>query len=363
MEFNAAHQHGGNPEANFKRFGITEKSVIDFSVNTSPLGPPSEIKEIWLSLYEEIKRYPSVNGDGIKNYYEKHFNLQPGQILPGNGASEAIYLAFQVLAPGKILIITPSFHDYSRAAYLNNVEIFPFPLHPAEEFKMPDLKIIEQKLITADALILGNPNNPTGTLFSREELLYLANTYKTKWFFIDEAFIQFTDDYPRNSLLFTSLPPNILVFHSLTKFYALPGLRLGGVIGYPDTISRLQSFKVPWSVNSLAEKIAPLLLNCDRYEKKVRKIVTGERERIYNFLNGVPGIKVFPSQANFLLAQWTATKNLDDLLKELLNNGIHIRDCRNFAGLENNYFRFAILDAENNDRLLSNIIQSAGKFQ
>ena len=363
MEFNSTHKHGGNPEADFKRFEIALKPVIDFSVNTSPLGPPPEIKEIWLSLYEEIKRYPSINGDGIKNYYEKHFDLQPEQILPGNGASEAIYLAFQVLAPGKILIVTPSFHDYSRAAYLNNVGIIPFPLNPAEDFTIADLKIIEQKLIAADALIVGNPNNPTGTLFSREELLYLANAYKTKWFFIDEAFIQFTDDYLRNSLLFTSLPPNILVFHSLTKFYALPGLRLGGVIGHPDTISRLQSFKVPWSVNRLAEKIAPFLVSCDRYEKKVRQIVTGERKRIYNLLSTILGIKVFPSQANFLLAQWTATKNLDALLKELLHNGIHIRDCRNFAGLEDNYFRFAMLDAENNDRLLSNIIRSVRKFK
>lgn len=362
MKQYAAHRHGGEPDHYFKRFKIPQKPVIDFSVNVNPLGPPPQLKKIWSSLYDEIKLYPGITGEGVKDFYQEKFDLHPNQILPGNGASEVIYLAFQALSPKKIVIITPSFHDYSRAACLNQTEIRFLKLNPEDNFKMPDRERLEQEISEADALCIGQPNNPTATMLPRSELLYLASRYPEKWIFVDEAFIQFVDNYRRHSLLLCETPPNVLIFHSLTKYYALSGLRIGSVISHPETIARMQSFKIPWSVNRLAEKTAPLLTYNERYEKKTREIINGGRKRMYCFLKELPGIKVFPSTVNFLLAQWTATYNLDDLLKPLLAEGIYIRDCRNFPGLEKNYFRFAVLTTEKNTRLLSALQDIVERF-
>jgi len=147
--------------------------------------------------------------------------------------------------------------------------------------------------------------------------------------------------------------PNMLVIHSLTKFYSLAGLRLGGVIGSERVISKLRRAKEPWSVNCIADRVAPMLLDCTDYEEETRFMVARERERVFQRLETHEGITPFPPSANFILCQWTRTGNLDDLLCHLLNNGIYVRDCRNFPGLEQNFFRIGLRTPPENDRLVS----------
>jgi threonine-phosphate decarboxylase len=352
------HLHGGDPERELKRLGIDAREVLDFSVNVSPLGVPREIKTIWNDLWKEIESYPTVDGEGVVQYYQERFGLDPAQVLAGNGSTEFIYLAPRALALQKVVVINPSFHDYTRACRAAGAELIPVEMEPAAGFAPPNTAVLEEALARGDGLFVGNPNNPTGTVFPRQTLLDLATTFPSKWLLVDEAFVQFLDQPEEVSLIRQELvKENILVFHSLTKFFALPGLRLGAVVGHPDTISRLRPLKEPWSVNRVAEKVALKLIGCADYEKNLIQLIRRERPRVFSRIGEISGFQAFEPTANFLLARWTQTNDLDDFLSFMLRSGIHFRDCRNFPGLEDNFFRMAIRQAEENDRVLS-LLQS-----
>jgi len=217
----------------------------------------------------------------------------------------------------------------------------------------------ESRLAWADAVCLANPNNPTSTVTPRADLLELARRHPDILFLVDEAFVQFLEHPDHVSLLDKSyLCPNLLVFHSLTKFYCLPGLRLGALVGHPDTLAKIRPFKEPWTVNAAAERVAGLLADCRSYERRTRELIAIERRKIAAALAGVPSIRLFPAAADFFLARWTAG-DLDDLLRPLLEEGFHVRDCRNFPGLEQNFFRFAVRAPAENQRFLRTLTRIA----
>ena len=348
------HIHGGDPERELKRLGLGGREVLDFSVNVSPLGVPPEIRAIWNELFEEVELYPSVDGQGVVRYYQQRFDLDPERLLAGNGSTEFIYLTPRALDLQKVVVINPSFHDYTRASLAAGAELTSVELKVENGFAPPDFTVLEEALHSADAMFFGNPNNPTGTVFPRPLLLDLATAFPNKWLLVDEAFVQFLDQAEAVSLIGQEPPPlNIIIFHSLTKFFALPGLRLGAVISHPDTISRIRPLKEPWSVNRIAEKVALQLISSAEYEQQLSQLIRQERSKVFGRLQDINGFQVFEPSANFLLARWTQTSQLDDLLHFLLSSGIHLRDCRNFPGLEDNFFRMAIRQPEENDHLLS----------
>lgn len=353
MDRRREHLHGGNAWHDFIRLGIEPKQITDFSVNVNPLGPPSVIKKNWGDLFEEIKTYPTQNGDGVKQYYSKKFQIAKNNILPGNGSVELFYFVMQHLKLNSILLFSPSFDDYHRATKASKTKIIEIPLSINNSFTMPDVDVINQALKTSDGIFLGYPNNPTGTSYNKMEILFLAQQNPRKWILLDEAFIQFVDDFIDNTFLTIHRPRNIIVFHSLTKFYTLPGLRLGAVIANTSLIKQMEQTKYLWSINKPAETIVKYLINDSLFEKKTTELITRERKRIQNELSKTKKIKLFSTTANFFLAQWQATNNLDDLQRHLLKNGLYIRDARNFPLLSDNYFRFAILNKSENSKLIS----------
>ncbi len=355
------HQHGGSPACDFERLGIVPRPVTDFSVNINPLGPPQAVIDAWPELSGAVTTYPSIDGDGVRRFYETRFALPRESVLPGNGSIELIYLLPRALNLKRVLVLAPSFHDYQRAASIAGTEVVAIPFAEENGFGALSETQLEKHLAAVDAVCIGNPNNPTGTVFLRELFLYLADKYPEKWFMVDEAFVQFVENMDEVTLITSRyLKNNIIIFHSLTKFYALPGLRLGAAISHPDTIARLMQKKEPWTVNGIAEKVAGILLNCGDYETRTRKIVCSEQERVFHRLNQTPGFRIFPPTANFCLAQWTGVGGLDNLLKTLLSNGLYVRDCRNFPGLAQNFFRFGIGMPADNDRLMDVLVDFAG---
>lgn len=353
------HRHGGRAEFDLERLDLSARPVLDFSVNLNPLGPPGIIRERWPDLLEGIESYPSLEGDGVARYYQEKFDISPGHFMAGNGSTEVIYQLPRVLRLNRVAIAVPSYHDYWRACTLAGTEVLLYPLLPERNFS-PDRDSLIKILNQADALWLGNPNNPTGGLFPEELIRELAETNPEKWIIIDEAFMPFVEGRERPSGTGAPARKNILVIHSLTKFYALAGLRLGGIIGHETVISRLKEVKEPWTVNGLADRVAPLLLGCGDYETKSRSIVSEERRRLFRTFETVKDITPYPSSANFILCQWHSTDNLDDLLRHLLSSGIYVRDCRNFHGLEDNYFRTAVRSPAENDQLISAILSFKG---
>ncbi|MBW2129777.1 MAG: threonine-phosphate decarboxylase [Deltaproteobacteria bacterium] len=346
METIKPHKHGGLEGL------CLENPVLDFSVNLNPLGPPEIIRRCWKELIHGIEGYPSLEGRGVNDYFEKKFQLDPEGVLAGNGSTEIIYLTARVLGVKRTLVVVPSYYDYQRASLLAGTRVHLFPLRADEHFS-PDPEALSAALQEADALWLGHPNNPTGSLFPENLLHELAGAYPEKWIIVDEAFMPFAENGKVRSLIRGHLEKNILVIQSLTKFYALAGLRLGAIVAHPEVISRLRAAKEPWTVNGLAERIAPLLLRCPKYEERTRVLVGRERRRLLRHLSSLPGLEVYPSAANYLLCRWKSTPGFEDLLKHLLERGIYVRDCRNFTGLEDRYFRIAVRQPGDNDRLIS----------
>ena len=347
------YRHGGSPESDLKRFELAGRQVLDFSVNLNPLGPPEIVRVNWMETFNHIKDYPDIEGEGVSHYYQKRFGLSPNNILAGNGSTEMIYLVPRALCFEKAAVITPSYHDYERASMIAGADIIRIPTSMEKEFAFPSTTDLTGILKKADALWLGRPNNPTGTMVSKDQILELARRFPDKWFIVDEAFIEFVEDWQNKSLLKEIYLPNVLVLHSLTKFYALAGLRLGGLVGNEETIQRLKKEKLPWTVNGISEKVAGLLLECGDYEKKSITMISKERERVYRRIKSLDGIRVFLPSANFLLCQWNRTPDLDDFFRHLLSNNVYVRDCRNFPGLEKGFFRFGLKSAEENDFLIS----------
>jgi threonine-phosphate decarboxylase len=355
------HRHGGDPFTDMQRLGIQKKPVLDFSVNVNPLGPPQNVKDAWPRLLESVSHYPSIDGEPLTDYYIKRFGISKECILPGNGSIEMIYLSPRVLGVKRAAIVTPTFHDYERSLTLVGSTVTRIPLTSKTSFSPPDSNVLYRALSQADALFLCNPNNPTGTRFCAETLLESADALPNKNIFVDEAFIQFLDDFESTTLISASrIRRNILVFHSLTKVYALPGLRIGCIVGHPDTISTLKHHTHPWSVNAVVEAIVPLLIDCDEYETALKELCGKERKRFIAGLAKLDGLALFEGSANFLTARWSKTSQLDDLLRRLLAQGLYVRDCRNFPGLEDNYFRFCIRLPHENDLLISAIREAVG---
>ncbi len=348
------HEHGGEPE---RRFVLGAQPFLDFSVNISPLS--LSFPEVSIDRFA-LHRYPSIEGRGLREFYSKRFGLDDDTVLPLNGAIEGIYLVPRALGLKRVLVPAPSFFDYERACRIAGARVSYLSLQEKEQFLLPGIEEISGLLQGVDAFFAANPNNPTGTECPKELVLALASRFPDKWFIVDEAFIQFVDDFSGASMMSDVRAfRNIIVISSLTKFYALPGLRLGAAIAHSDVIRAMLRFKEPWTVNVIAESIAEELLHAGDFEDEVRRLIASERARIFKSLKKVPDIAIRGYAANFFLAQWHSGSSLDDLLAFLIEKNIYVRDCRNFPGLEDNYFRFAIRKPEENDYLLEQL-QRAG---
>jgi threonine-phosphate decarboxylase len=341
------HMHGGTGKKNLTEDG---REVLDFSVNVSPIFPPIGT----LSLDDfALQSYPSIDGRGVKEYYVAKFGLAGSMVLSLNGAIEGIYLIPRALAIQRVMVLSPTFYEYERGARIAGAEIVSVPLEAETGFQLPGIEVLANFLSHADAFFAANPNNPTGTEVPPEIIMALASRFPDKWFIVDEAFIQFTPAFPDNSLMGKVMAlKNVIVVHSLTKFYALPGLRLGALIAHPEVIKRLLDYKEPWTVNAIAESVAVRLLQCAAYEESLRAMIISERARIIESLSTIDGLRVAGGAGNFVLAQWQRGCSLDELLVYLKEQGIHVRDCRNFTGLEVNYFRFAVRTPVDNSRFL-----------
>ena len=349
------HHHGGRPERDFARLSVEPTPVLDFSVNLNPLGCPELVRGRWSELAAGVDRYPSLDGDGIAGYLRERLGVGRENVLGSNGSTEMIYLVPRALGLRRVAVVSPCYHDYYRASILAGADVRRIPLSPDDRFRPLSPEGLSAALEDADALWLGNPNNPTGTFTPRELLADLAERFPRKRLIVDEAFMPFDAAWKEESLAVPPLLPNVLVIHSLTKFYGLAGLRLGGLTASAEIVERLRRFKEPWTVNSVSEALAPLLLETGRYDAETRRLVAHERSRLRAALEGIDGLTVFPSRANFLLCRWDREPDLDPLLRRLLARGICVRDCRNFPGLEAGYFRVAVRTPEENDRLVEGL--------
>lgn len=338
--------HGGNPRAAAELLGLDPAGITDFSASVNPFVDEAVLREILEESLAAVTRYPDPEYAALKQTIARRYGIERKNILAGNGSTELLYLVPRALAPKSALIVSPSYADYADALRLAGAEVERLFLN-AEYGFAPDMDGIAMAVQGRGMAVIGNPNNPTGTAFDKDALLNVIRDQRQTLFMVDESFADFA---PENSLL-SAREPNLIVIRSLTKFYGIPGLRLGFACGPVEILERLNDFKEPWTVNCVAEAAATVLLEHPVFAETA-SVTAFLRQRFFERLSTVPSLRVFPSAANFQLGRLEGGgMTAEKLQSVLLKKGFLIRDCANFAGLDARYFRVAVRSAEENARL------------
>ncbi len=344
-------EHGGNVLHYSKNLNISEKDILDFSVNLTPLGYPTYIKDEILNNFHRIYYYPEIFSDSLKSVIGDKFNCSPDNIIVGNGSTQLIYLLPLALALKSPIIVHPTFSEYDKSLKISNIRPSYFILDEESDFNLNiDRLIIFLKRRKYDSLYLCNPSNPVGTILDDDKVLYLANylNRNSKYFILDEAFIDFT----HYKGLILHRVKNLILLRSLTKIFGIAGLRLGYLKTSLYLAKKLTKFIQPWSVNAFSDIIGRNLLSDDKFIIQTRDYIDKERDYfLKNFFNH-SNFKIFNSCTNYFLIKIIGDFELSDFKTFLLSNNIFVRDCSNFIGLSNKFFRIGINTRENNIKLL-----------
>ncbi|MBI5967500.1 MAG: threonine-phosphate decarboxylase [Deltaproteobacteria bacterium] len=350
--------HGGNIYEIAQKFGLDSHEIIDFSASINPLGISKKAEKRLREGLSAVLHYPDPHCSGLRQALAQFHGLEADQILVGAGSTEFIYAIPRVLHIQRALIATPAFSEYENAleclAERSNCSIHYFETREEDGFELNVESLLFALTQGYDALYLCNPNNPTGILTEKEDLLkILAETEREKvWFILDEAFIDFIEEESLKERV--KMSSRLVILRSLTKFFALPGLRVGYIISNPDIIQKFWQNKEPWTVNALAQIAAVESLRDGGYIARTKKFIDSERDHLTHGLRSIPGFVPYPSAANYLLVQLHPSLNLSaaQLREKLIPHGILIRDCNSFHHLGPYFFRIAIRSRKENNALL-----------
>ncbi|SHI14131.1 L-threonine O-3-phosphate decarboxylase [Desulfosporosinus lacus DSM 15449] len=363
--------HGGNLRRAKELYGL--ESFIDLSANINPFGPPDGV---WASLQKgmaDIVNYPDPESLALRRTLSSHLEQPNETIMVGNGAGELIFTIVQALKPKKVAIPIPTFSEYERAARSVGAEINYIPLGPRgwatfnrmdEESNSSDEESYNDQiwielLNGCDLLFLCSPHNPTGSVLEKdtfERILRLTKAIGCRILF-DESFLDFLpDEYRQSTRSYLGDNQHLIVLYSLTKFYSIPGLRLGTVFAHQSLISNFEQYRDPWSVNVLAQHAGITALEDLRYPDEVREKLRESRAYFYREfdLGKFSKLKLWPTSVNFALIE-ILNQAPDELIEHLGRSGILVRNCASFAGLPGNFIRVAIKDIFVMQRLIEGL--------
>lgn len=340
--------HGGNIRFYCEKYNLRPKDIIDFSSNINPVGFPDAVREIINENISSLVHYPDPDCKELIKALAGNLNINPSNICVSNGSIEIIYLLGRVLNPKNILIYVPTFSEYEISAKQANSKITYIKADKKDGFRINIDKIIKH-ISNVDLIFLCNPNNPTGYLIPKDDIDRLIKKCKENktYLVMDEVFISFVDDENRNII-----KPYLIIIKSFTKFFGIPGIRAGYCIANRQLIEKLNKFKPLWSVNSLALAICEKIIEDKHFIKKTKEFIKAERLFLYNELNNIPFIKPYSSFSNFILCEIKNDLTSTILTDILAKQGILIRNCSNFKGLDNKFFRVSVRKREENIRLI-----------
>lgn len=338
-----AHEHGGNIYNAARSKDIPVQEILDFSANINPFGPPEWLRPCISAGIDGLSHYPDPYASELSKAIAKRHSLDIETVIVANGSTELLYQLPRILDCKRAVIPVPCYIDYSKVMELENIPVTPVLLSEKENFS-PDLAEIGSMLQPGDLLVLGSPNNPTGALLDAEQCRILAQNNPQVTFLIDEAFLEFVA--PENSLAGST--NNCITLHSLTKFYGIPGLRLGYGVFPVEIARKLKKYLPPWTVNSLAQNVGIKCMQDSEYQESSRTYFKTCRKTFLNGLASFSDLKVFPSAANYVLIKLAGKISVEKLSKELNKKNILIRNCGNYQNLGNDYFRVAIRNEQEN---------------
>jgi cobyric acid synthase CobQ/L-threonine-O-3-phosphate decarboxylase len=342
-------RHGGDLRQLASSAGLDRDAIVDFSASVNPLGPPDSLRPVVARVLDRVIQYPNPYCEELVAVLAARYGVAAERIVVGNGSSEILYATARAVDARRALIPVPGYSDYASAAQAAGRPVVFLPLPAGDDFRL-NWDQLAHAVRDGDLAFLGQPNNPTGVTFDPDRLLAFAASHASVTFVIDEAFIDFVEGH--RSLLGCS-GDNVIVVRSLTKFFAIPGLRLGFAVGSPGTIAAVKSQIPPWSVNVLAQELGPVFLADEAYARRTIDCVRAERQHLARRLAELPGLHVYPGEANYLLVRADREDlTAHDLAERLLQEAIAIRTFTPEEHLDNRHFRVAVRMGEENERLV-----------
>lgn len=342
------------------------KVNMDFSVNINPLGIPHSVKEAMSDALSYADRYPDMACSGLKKAISEYFtqqgcSIQSEDVIPGNGASELFMAIAHAIKPQKAVLLAPGFFGYEHVLRAVGCDIGYFLLDEQSEFSPAARLDALMDMLTddTDIFFIANPNNPTGRLADRTFMKQIIGHCKEKHIYVvaDECFMGFCEkNYSVLSLLCDY--DNLIVVRAFTKLFAIPGVRLGYMLSKNEAVRQKVQRNLPeWNVSVLAQMAGDACIKESEYIKETASYVSGQRRLLSDGLKKL-GFKVYKSDADFIL--FYSKLPLYDIL---LNKGILIRDCSNYVGLSEGYFRVAVKTFDENVRLLKVIGECIEKIK
>jgi threonine-phosphate decarboxylase len=350
--------HGGNVHQAARETGRSLRQLVDFSASINPLGPAPSVRRALKAALEQAAHYPDPDCVAIREALAEHFDLSAENLVVGNGSTELIHLLPGVLGIRYAAILGPTFSEYARAVTAAGGRVTVLNAKRAERYRPPverAVEVIRSSRGHPDAVFVCNPNSPTGQAVWPEELYRLAKLAAQRdiRLIVDETFVEYCGT--RSVLRWVTALSSLLVLRSFTKFYALPGFRVGYLAGASKLVDRIRERQPPWSVNTFAQCAALAALNDRRHARSSLEFMNRERPSLAHALGKLPGVVVYPSEANFLLVELPAVLPASVAAESLRRQGILIRDCSSVPGLTETTVRVAVRTRAQNRRLVAGL--------
>ncbi len=387
--------HGGNIYEAAKKAGCNPDDILDFSSNVSPLMPP--IDNLYNLLSNNLKRlstFPDIEDARLISIVRGRYNLEDCDMLIGNGTTEFIFDLPIAFPERKLLIITPTYSDYERAASVAKAKVeFIGPFFPLYESASIEadrvMSAIKDKINSShkNIVFVCNPNNPTGLFIDPQKLFELIGYYNETLWVIDESYAPFLGDNKNTSLLFYPIADNLIILRSFSKIYGIPGIRLGMAIGGKKAISFLRAVKRPWSCSAISILLGEYFMTLDDMDniaEGIRRHIMREKKRLLSSLNDIGFLRAHTLAAStkgltknaeshagsednssghclssyerylpFLLFEVMPPFTGRGIYERLLRKGILVRNCDSFRGMEGlQFIRISPRDREKNNRLI-----------
>lgn len=326
-----------------------DNKILDFSANINPLGMPDTAKNAIINGIDKYEAYPDYSSRQLRNALSIFYNFDADRIVCGNGAADLIFRICLALRPKKVLIPSPTFSEYEEAAKISGGVVHNHILREQENFDVT-LEIIESIDKDTDMVFLCSPNNPTGRAVDLRiiEAILIKLQENKGILILDQCFVHFLldeDEYFAINLL--KKYDNLIILGAFTKIFAMAGLRLGyALFGSKDIAAKIENTLQPWAVSTVASEAGCAALSRD-FINKTKQYVKEQRDFLTNSLSDI-GIRVFESQANYILIKSDQNILDGDLADEALKHGVLIRKCSNFRGLSSSFFRIAVRTEEEN---------------
>jgi threonine-phosphate decarboxylase len=353
--------HGGNVFALAKELGCPAEAIIDMSSNINPLGTMPGLIEHLKKHLSRIRVLPEVDALASIHAIAALLDVEPERILAGGGTTQFIYTACAALQSRRVLILGPTYADYTDGCRVHDLEPEFFLAHAEENFH-PDTERLNAEIGNYDTVFLCNPNNPTGQLIAHQALLDLCTAHPEVRFIIDESYLPFAPAAQARSMTACGLD-NVIVLWSVSKIFGMPGLRAGFLVANQGVVERFQRYMQPWCVNSLAQEavcfLGDHLKEVTAFIEQTRFYLEGEGALFRQRLSQAR-LKLFPSRTSYFLIQLAQDTTAAEICAKLGRERFLIRNCTNFHGLNTRYIRIALKDAATNEAVSHHLRAAVG---